>query len=142
MVWPLKERRGPAWKQGWTMNTLSSISAPPFQLLAIVGIVMFLLFVPSYINFKSTVQTATIGYHMFLLLLPLLLIFLAYIISRHGQRFVVPVPPPFFGRVRIPTEAGGSPPWGVAALVLLLLLLASYLSNFRSMWSPLIWTPN
>ncbi|KAG5048005.1 hypothetical protein JHK85_009108 [Glycine max] len=132
MVWPLKERRGPAWKQGWTRSTLYSLSAPPLQLLAIVAIVMFLLFVPSYINFKSTVQTATIGFHVFLLFLPLLLIFVAYTISKYGPRLVVPAPPPFFGGIRVRTEAGsGGFPWGVAALVVLLLVLASYLSDFR-----------
>jgi hypothetical protein len=120
------------------------ISAPPFQLVSIVGIVMFLLFVPSYINFKSTVQKANITLHLFLLVLPLLLIFIAYFISRCGPRFVLPVD--FFGRQlvqsRARTEGGGSSPWGLAALVVLLLILASKLSNFRSMWSPLIWRPN
>ncbi|KAK7409913.1 hypothetical protein VNO78_00312 [Psophocarpus tetragonolobus] len=139
MVWPLKERRGPAWKQGWTRSTLYSLSAPPLQLLAIVGIVMFLLFVPSYINLRSTVQTATIAFHVFLLVLPLLLILVAYAISKHGPRLVLPAPPSFFGG-GVQTEAGGFP-WGVAAFVLLLIVLASYLSNCRSMWSPLIWTP-
>ncbi|KAJ1421627.1 hypothetical protein SESBI_13579 [Sesbania bispinosa] len=143
MVWPLKERRGPAWKQGWTKNTLSSLSAPPLQLVSIVGIVMFLLFVPSYVNFKSTVKTATIGFHLFLLILPLLLILIAYSISKlSGARLVVPLPLSFFGRRLRPRSSEASTsasPWGVAALVVLLLVLASYLSNCRSMWSPLIW---
>lgn len=139
MVWPLKERRGPAWKQGWTKNTLSSISAPPFQLVAIVGIVMFLLLVPSFINFKSTMQTATINFNLFLLVLPLMLILIAQFISRYGARLVVPVPPSIFRRGRAQTGGGGGSPWGVATLVVLLLVLAFYRSNFRSMWSPLIW---
>lgn len=145
MAWPLKERRGPAWKQGWTINTLSSISAPPLQLVSIVGIVMFLLFVPSYINFKSTVQTATVGFHLFLLFLPLLLIFIAYFVSRCGTRLVLPLPLwLLFGRRARREEAAGgsSSPWGVATLVVLLLVLASYLSNCRSMWSPLISRPH
>ncbi|KAL2346245.1 hypothetical protein Fmac_000245 [Flemingia macrophylla] len=140
MVWHLKERRGPAWKQGWTMSTLSSLSAPPLQLVAIVAIVMFLLFLPSYINFKSTVQTATVAFHVFLLFLPLVLILIAYTISKHGPRLVVPAPLSFFGGIGVRTPPGGFP-WGVAALVVLLLLLASHLSDFRSMWSPLIWRP-
>ncbi|XP_020229205.1 uncharacterized protein LOC109810205 [Cajanus cajan] len=140
MVWPLKERRGPAWKQGWTISTLSSLSAPPLQLVAIVGIVMFLLFLPSYINFKSTLHTATIAFHVFLLFLPLFLILIAYTISKHGPRLLVPPPPPFSGGIRLRTPPGGFP-WGVAALVVLLLVLASYLSDFRSMWSPLISRP-
>ncbi|CAL0305869.1 unnamed protein product [Lupinus luteus] len=138
MVWPLKERRGPAWKQGWTKNTLSSISAPPFQLVAIVSIVMFLLLVPSFINFKSTMHTATINFNIFLLLLPLVLIFIAHFISRYGESLVVPVPRSIFRLSRAGTGGGGSP-WGVAALVVLLLVLALCRSNFRSMWSPLVW---
>lgn len=141
MVWPLKERRGPAWKQGWTISTFSSISAPPLQLLSIVAIVIFLLFIPSYINFKSTVQTATINFHLFRLVLPLLLIFIAYFISLCGSRLVLPVM--FFGRRVVATGGGGGgSPWSVAAFVVLVLVLASYLSNFRSMWSPLIWRPH
>ncbi|KAK7283414.1 hypothetical protein RIF29_12914 [Crotalaria pallida] len=138
MVWPLKERRGPAWKQGWTNNTLSSLSAPPLQLVAIVSIVMFLLLVPSIINFKSTMQTATINFNIFLLVLPLMLIFIAHFISKHGEKIVVPRPLLIFRRARAQTEGGGSP-WGVAALVVLLLVLALCHSNFRSMWSPLVW---
>ena len=141
MVWPFRERRGPAWKQGWTISTLSSISAPPLQLLAVVGIVMFLLFVPSYIKFKSTMQTATINLNFLLLFLPLVLIFIAHSISRHGSRLVVPVPLLSLGRALARTRTGGAggSPWGVAALVVLLLVLAFFRSNFRSMWSPLIW---
>ncbi|RDX93625.1 hypothetical protein CR513_24089, partial [Mucuna pruriens] len=85
-------------------------------------------------------HTATIGFHVFLLFLPLFLIFIAITVSKYGSRLVIPPPPSFFGGIRVRTEAGGFP-WGVAALVLLLLVLASYLSNFRSMWSPLIWRP-
>ncbi|KAL9312557.1 hypothetical protein ACSQ67_018009 [Phaseolus vulgaris] len=122
MAWLLKERRGPAWKQGWTTNTLCSLSAPPLQLLTIVAIVI----------------------HPHLPRLPLaaalFLIFVAYTISKHGSRLVLPAPPPFLGGIRLRTEGGGFP-WGVAALVVLLMVLASFLSNFRSMWSPLIWTP-
>lgn len=127
----------------WTKNTLSSISAPPLQLVSVVGIVMFLLFVPSYINFKSTVQTTTMSFHMFILILPLLLIFTAYFLSKCGPRLVLPVG--LFGRRLEQSNVqagGGSSPWGVAVLVLLLLVLASKLSNFRSMWSPLIWRPH
>jgi len=120
------------------------LKSPPLQLVSIVGIVMFLLVVPSYINFKQTVHKANISFHFFLLILPLLLIFIAYFISKCGPRLVIPVD--FFGRRLIQSrariEGGGSSPWGVAALVVLLLVLASKISSFRSMWSPLIWRPH
>ncbi|KAI4336778.1 hypothetical protein L6164_015260 [Bauhinia variegata] len=83
MGWLFKERRGPAWKQGWTENTLSSISAPPLPLVTIVGIVMFLLWVSSYINFKTSMETAVINLNLLLLFLPLVLIFIARYLSAH-----------------------------------------------------------
>ncbi|KAI4316939.1 hypothetical protein L6164_024863 [Bauhinia variegata] len=125
-----KERRGPAWKQGWAENTLSSISAPPLPLLTIVGIVMFLLWVSSYSNYKSSMETAMINLNLLLLLLPLILIFVAHHISSLAS--------PEVKQHLVGREGGGSP-WRVAALLVLLLVLLSYHSSLKSMWSPLVW---
>ena len=132
LLW--KERRGPAWKHGWTVSTLSSISAPPLPLVLIIGIVIFLLSISSYLNYKSTMQNVMINFNMILLVLPLLLIFITHSVSRYGQ-IVIPalhVKQQFLG------QAGRSP-WGVAALVVLLLVLVSYQPTFKSMWSPVVW---
>ncbi|KAL6179296.1 hypothetical protein ACLB2K_050812 [Fragaria x ananassa] len=77
MEWFYPKRRGPEWKQGWTGQTLSSISAPPLHLLTI------------------------------------------FAIRRHPQH-------------ELANQASGGSPWGVAILVVLVLVLLSYQSSFHS----------
>ncbi|KAJ7966866.1 Transmembrane protein [Quillaja saponaria] len=134
--WLLRERRGPAWKKGWTENTLSSISAPPLPLVAIVGIVILLLWISSYTSYKSQVQKSKINFNLFLLFLPLLLLFLANSINKYA-RLVYPATKATRTVIHQARQEGS--PWGVLALVLLLLVLVSYQSSFKSMWSPAIW---
>ncbi|XWS24488.1 hypothetical protein CRYUN_Cryun28dG0106900 [Craigia yunnanensis] len=55
MGWFFKER-GPRWKQGWTEQTITSISAPPLPLLSIFGIICLLLLVSSYVNCKKEIH--------------------------------------------------------------------------------------
>ncbi|KAJ7957868.1 Transmembrane protein [Quillaja saponaria] len=138
--WLLKERRSPTWKQGWTENTLSSMSAPPLPVVAIVGIVILLLWISSYTSYKSQVQTTMINFNLFLLLLPLLLLFLADFINKY-ERLAYPATNPT-KKVVGQAEEDGSSPWGVAALVVLLLVLIWYQSSFKSLWSPAIWRSN
>ncbi|KAJ1394870.1 putative transmembrane protein [Sesbania bispinosa] len=112
----LERRDEKGWSRG---NSLVSITAPPLQLVAIVGIVVFLLWVSSYMNYKAAMQTTTINVNLFLLFLPLVIT----LIAQYG-RFMVPEPP------KVTTsgggEDGGPSPWGWVALVVLLLSLISY----------------
>ncbi|KAJ4723312.1 Transmembrane protein [Melia azedarach] len=83
-----RERRGPAWKHGWTEQTLASVSAPPLPLLAIFGIIILLLTLSSYINYRLQMQQSMMQLKLFLLILPLLLILAAQLIwyFRLGMR--------------------------------------------------------
>ena len=112
----LSERRDPELKQGWwSGSTLYSISAPSLQLLAVVGIVVFLLWTSSYLNYKAP----TINASLLLLLLPLVLL----LVALYG-RLVVPAP-----NVKVKHshgEDGASSPWGLAALGTLVLVLVYY----------------
>ncbi|KAL5557884.1 hypothetical protein UlMin_034095 [Ulmus minor] len=135
MGWLIRERRGSAWKAGWTEQTLASISAPPLPLMAIFGIVMTLLFISSYINYKMQMQKTMIGFKMFLLFLPLLLVFVALMMTKYG-RFVAVTP--VTKNYPANQDEGGSP-WGVAVMVGLLLVLVSYQSHFHSKWWPPVW---
>lgn len=133
MGWLLRERsRGG--KQGWTEQTLTSISAAPLPLLAIVGIVVSLLSISSYTSYKMQMQRSAIGFKLLLFFLPLILIFVAHSITKYG-RFVVVIPRT---KEASSTQSGGSP-WGVAVLVVVLMLMIFYQPYFHSKWWPPIW---
>ncbi|KAF3434655.1 hypothetical protein FNV43_RR21740 [Rhamnella rubrinervis] len=128
MEWFYPKRRGPEWKQGWTGQTLTSISAPPLHLLTIFGIVIVLLWFSQYTGYKAQLQQTTVNFQLFLMVLPILLIFFMALYSSSGGWFNFQLRrPEAFHR------AGGSP-WGVAILLVLLLVLLSYQSSFHSKW--------
>ncbi|TXG52060.1 hypothetical protein EZV62_021229 [Acer yangbiense] len=127
MGWLWRDSRGPAWKQGWADQTLASMSAPPWPLVAIFGIIFMLLSLSSYINYRVQMQQNMINFKIFLMFLPVLLIFVAKITwsfkprtAKHGSA----------------DDNTRSFPWSMAALVVVLLALVSYQSRVQSMWSP------
>ncbi|KAJ7967206.1 Transmembrane protein [Quillaja saponaria] len=85
MEWFYPKRRGPEWKQGWTGQTVASISAPPFHLLAIFGIVISLLWLSQYTDYKAQWRKTTINFQIFLFLLPVLLILFMISFSTSGR---------------------------------------------------------
>ncbi|XP_057415091.1 uncharacterized protein LOC130709967 [Lotus japonicus] len=112
-------------KTGWKGNALSSISAPPLQLLAIVGIVVFLLWVSSHMNSKSAMETTSnTNVNLFLLFLPLVIT----LIAQFG-RFGVAVPATNNNATTTSSSYGdgdeGPSPWGWVPFVVLLLVLIS-----------------
>ncbi|KAB2636171.1 PI-PLC X-box domain-containing protein [Pyrus ussuriensis x Pyrus communis] len=137
MEWFYPKRRGPQWKQGWTGQTLTSISAPPLHLLTIFAIVIAFLWLSQYTDYKSQMQHTAINAHLFLISLPIFLIFLFASYSsisstgwfnfgyRPSQREAVQ---------RAGRGGSSSSPWGVAILLVLLLVLVSYQSLVHSKW--------
>ncbi|CDO96951.1 unnamed protein product [Coffea canephora] len=117
-------RRGPEWKQGWRGQTMASLSLPPLPLLAIFAIVICLLSLP-----QST-SAATIDLKLLLFSVPILLILLIRP-SFSGGWFNFGTPKP--GPGSSAHQSGGFP-WGVALLVVILVVLVSYQSSFQSMW--------
>lgn len=134
MGWIFRERRGPAWKRGWTEHTLASISPPPLPLVAISAIIVFLLLLNSYATYRSQMQQTVISFKLFLFLLPVLLIFLMHSITKYG-RIVIAAPVTKNDTV----HQAEILPWGLALLVLVLVLMVSYQPYFHSMWWPQIW---
>ncbi|XP_009337932.1 uncharacterized protein LOC103930333 [Pyrus x bretschneideri] len=139
MEWFYPKRRGPQWKQGWTGQTLTSISAPPPHLLTIFAIVIALLWLSQYTDYKSQMQHTAINLQIFLISLPILLVFLVASYSsisssgwfnfgvRRREHELV-------HRVGSGGGGGSSSPWGVAVLLVLLLVLVSYQSSLHSKW--------
>lgn len=130
MGWFLRETRGG--KIGWRDQTLGSMSAPPSPLMALVGIVVLLLFLSSYTNYKSQMRKTQIGFNLFLLFLPILLIFLAYYMTKYG-RFQIVSPTT---KAMVFHDQSGASPWGVGLFLGLMLILVSYQPYFQSKWWP------
>ncbi|GFS42806.1 hypothetical protein Acr_00g0081770 [Actinidia rufa] len=125
MEWLYPKRRGPEWKHGWTEQTLASITTPPLPLLAIFAIVIFLLCLSQYTNYKAQIQHSMINFQLVLFLLPVLLIFVLLSGFTSGR---------FNIRALSPDHRSGGFPWPVAVLVVVLLVLVSYQSSFHSKW--------
>lgn len=133
MDW-LYTRRGPEWKQGWRGQTVASISMPPLPLLAIFGIVIFLLSISQSASYKEQLQRASMNVQLVLLLVPILLILLLRP-SFTGGWFNFWAPKR--GREEYSSmqrSSGGGFPWGVAILLVALVVLVSYQSSFHSKW--------
>jgi hypothetical protein len=99
-------------KKGWMENSLSSITTPPLQLVAIVGIVVFLLWISSYMNMQST----STNLNLFLLFLTLVIT----LISLFG-RYVAPES----NVTNMDGGDGGQSTWGSVALLMFLLVFIS-----------------
>lgn len=136
MGWFLRERRGPAWKHGWTEQTLASISPPPLPFLAIAGIMLLLLSLNFYTSYRSQMLQTVITFRLFFFLLPVLLIFVMHSITRYGR--LVFAPPITKTAV---VHRAESVPWGLGLLVVVLVLMVSYQPYFQSKWWPPIWRP-
>ncbi|GAV91497.1 hypothetical protein CFOL_v3_34892 [Cephalotus follicularis] len=134
MEWFYTKRRGPEWKQGWTGQTVASISTPPAALLTVFGIVIVLLLLSQYTQYNSQLHHTATNFKLSIFLLPILLIFFMAAFSSSG-RYNFQLPRIGHGAMQ---RAGGSP-WGLAILVLLVLVLLSYQSSFHSSWFGPLW---
>lgn len=138
MDWVYPKRRGPDWKQSWTSQTLSTISSPPLPLLAIFAIVLFLLSLSQYTTYKSQLNHTKLNFQLFLFLVPVLLIFVmrSSLVTNEMFNFRAWWGPQLRRDVadQRPAGSSGASPWGVAILVVVLLVLVSYHSSFHSKW--------
>lgn len=134
MAWFLGSRRGPDWKHGWRHQTLSSISLPPSPLLAIFAILILLLTFSRYMEYKTNFHQTMINFQFIIFLTPLLLILVIWCMSS-TRTFLFRLPR---SEPNAMHQAGGSP-WGVALLVVVMLVMISYQSSFHSQWFRPLW---
>ncbi|KAL6497894.1 hypothetical protein OROHE_026740 [Orobanche hederae] len=136
MGWIHSKKRGPEWKQSWTDQTLSSISAPPLPLIAVFAIVIFLLSLSQYNTYKEQMRYTAVSFKIFLFLVPVLLIvFIRSSLLSSGGWWLNWWPSPPHGRRELACGVAGFP-WGVAVLVAVLLVMVFYHSSFQSKWFP------
>ncbi|KAK1326640.1 hypothetical protein QJS10_CPA01g02372 [Acorus calamus] len=127
------EETEPTWKKqrrSWRDQTLS---LPPPSLLLLFCIVLLLLSLSAHNALRSDDARLSTRFvaHLAMAAAPVLLIFFAVrwmLVNGRSSLRRVPV------MMMSPDGAGGSP-WGVAAAVVLLLVLVSYQSRFLSQWS-------
>ncbi|KAF8012546.1 hypothetical protein BT93_I0648 [Corymbia citriodora subsp. variegata] len=119
-------------------STTSSISDAftlnplPYPVLAILAVISIFLGISWYFSYESVVETAEWDMGWILLATPVVLILLVkFLSSMDNQSFFTG-----WGRRRAinsqPSE--GSSPWGVAALIVILLVLLQYQSSFLDSW--------
>ncbi|GMP64117.1 hypothetical protein CsSME_00025546 [Camellia sinensis var. sinensis] len=113
------------------MSYSASNSAPPLPLLSVFAIVIFFLSLSQYTNYKTQIMEHTKSkFQLFFpVLLPILVVLILLSGLTNGMTFGF-----WSSRPEHHHQRSGSP-WGVAAvLVAVLLLLVSYGSSFYPKW--------
>ncbi|GAA0185414.1 hypothetical protein LIER_32702 [Lithospermum erythrorhizon] len=111
-------------------ETLASVSAPPFHLITILCIVIFLLSFSQYSTYKEQLQQAKINFHFLLLLVPICLVFLmrsSFVSSKFNFQDVR-------RRSDMSQQHARGFPWGAAVLVMVLTVMVYYQSLIQSKW--------
>ncbi|CAA7391362.1 unnamed protein product [Spirodela intermedia] len=109
----------------------------PYPVLLILGLVGLLLGVPLFLAYESAVEEAQQRLNWGLMAVPVLLIFAirwAASFQGSGLPFGLSLGDQRRWAVDGASEEGGSP-WAVAAVVVLVLVLVSFQSTFRDVWS-------
>ncbi|XP_076949300.1 uncharacterized protein LOC143621899 [Bidens hawaiensis] len=117
MGWFIREGRS---DQSWVDQTLGSASAPPTQLLAFSGLVMFLMYMSSQSESKAHDESENLKFLLYLL--PLVLLGVTYLTMKNRLSNAVQA-------AGVPVESGkqdGCSPWKVALIVGLVLVLVKY----------------
>lgn len=118
-----------------------TLSPLPYPVLLILLMVFFLLGISWFFTYEEIIETTEEQVNWLLLVSPVVLVLVIRWLSSI-ERFedtLLGSLLPYDGRrsnyyINQPQE--GSSPWGVAAVVVLLLILVSFQSSFQDMWKP------
>ncbi|VFQ76439.1 unnamed protein product [Cuscuta campestris] len=122
----------------------SSSSFQPHLCFFIATLFMF-MGITWYINYESILEGVVDQIKLLLMLSPLLLLLALHLFSKLQNRSTPPLlfssflPLPDETAGPASREGGSSTPWGVGLLLVLLLFMVSYQSDFRERWFPLLW---
>ncbi|RDX61490.1 hypothetical protein CR513_60275, partial [Mucuna pruriens] len=115
--------------EGFTLNPL------PYPVLLILSLILLLLAISWYLSYEEVVEAAQEQLGWTLLATPVLLILIVRWLSSVDTSECFFNSSPWERRRRthhVPSE--GSSPWGVAAFILLVLVLLHYHSTFLDAW--------
>lgn len=115
----------------------SSHSQPPLPVHLCFFLVILFMFISFswYMNYESIFEGFFDQIKLALILSPLLLLLVVHLLSNFDtirSPFFVPLPE------KDSLHRAGGTPWGVGFLLVLLLFLLSYQSDFRERWFPLL----
>ena len=120
---------------GFTLNPL------PYPVLLILALIFLFFAVSWYFSYEEVVETAEEQFGWVLFATPVVLILIVrWLSSMENSDWFSASLPWGSGRRTHQGPSEGSSPWGVAALILVLLIMAQYQSNFLDSW--FVWFEN
>ncbi|KAG0543914.1 hypothetical protein BDA96_02G229900 [Sorghum bicolor] len=127
---------GNSYSGGGSASSSSSLEVPLHLCFFLLVLLLFLGF-SWYTSYESAAESFASQARIVLMASPFALLLAVRLlsgVSGEGVGDLLAVPMPERDSIH---RAGGSP-WGVALLLLLLLVMVSYQSNFREKWFPLV----
>ncbi|XP_059311318.1 uncharacterized protein LOC132062857 [Lycium ferocissimum] len=115
--------------EGFSLNPL------PYPVLLILAVIFLFLGIQWFVSYEEVMEATEESFGWILLAVPLVLLFVVRWLSTMDTPEWFSGGSPWDRRRRMyqmPSE--GSSPWGVAALIVLLLVLLQYQSTFLDMW--------
>ncbi|XP_060169330.1 uncharacterized protein LOC132600275 [Lycium barbarum] len=115
--------------EGFSLNPL------PYPVLLILAVIFLFLGIQWFVSYEEVMEATEESFGWILLAVPLVLLFVVRWLSTMDTPEWCSGGSPWDRRRRMyqmPSE--GSSPWGVAALIVLLLVLLQYQSSFLDMW--------
>uniref|UniRef100_A0A2P2QE30 Uncharacterized protein LOC105134515 n=1 Tax=Rhizophora mucronata TaxID=61149 RepID=A0A2P2QE30_RHIMU len=114
---------------GFTLNPL------PYPVLLFLAVLAIFLGISWYFSYEEVVETTEVQMGWALLALPLaLLVLVRWLSSMESPNMLFCLSPSERRRQTYRRPSEGSSPWGVAALIVLVLVLAQYQSSFLDSW--------
>jgi len=114
---------------GFTLNPL------PYPVLLILALIFLFFAISWYFSYEEVVETAEEQFGWLLFATPVVLILIVrWLSSMENSDWFSASLPWGSGRRTPQGPSEGSSPWGVAALILVLLVMAQYQSNFLDSW--------
>ncbi|KAF7044757.1 hypothetical protein CFC21_053946 [Triticum aestivum] len=133
--WAQHSRRG--WRHGW------AATLPPWRLLAFFAIVVSFLATSSYVDYRAVERRAEIGARVFaapLAAMAAFLLFAALGYWRRRTRWALRRHAINAQPAVAPSQSSGASPWGVAAMVAVLLVMVTFQPSVHSMWFRPLWS--